>query len=45
MASHAKHGWSTLQSAFTALKFSTTTGDTLRKDVYVVKDKIYLRLY
>jgi hypothetical protein len=29
MASHAKHGWSALQSVFTAPKFSATVGDAL----------------
>jgi hypothetical protein len=29
-ASRAKHGWSTLQSAFIALKFSAAIGDALR---------------
>jgi hypothetical protein len=29
MASRAKHGWSALQSAFTAPKFSATAGDAL----------------
>jgi hypothetical protein len=30
MASCAKHGWSALQSAFTAPKFRATAGDALR---------------
>jgi hypothetical protein len=29
MASRAKHGWSVLQSAFTAPKFSASVGDAL----------------
>jgi hypothetical protein len=29
MASRAKHGWSALQSTFTAPKFSATVGDAL----------------
>jgi hypothetical protein len=29
MASRVKHGWSALQNAFTALKFSTTIEDAL----------------
>jgi hypothetical protein len=31
MASRAKHGWSALQSAFTAPKFRATAGDALNK--------------
>jgi hypothetical protein len=31
MASRVKHGWSALQNAFTALKFSTTIEDALTK--------------
>jgi hypothetical protein len=30
MASRAKHGWSALQSVFTAPKFSASVGDALR---------------
>jgi hypothetical protein len=34
MASCAKHGWSALQSAFTAPKFSATAGDALRRILF-----------
>jgi hypothetical protein len=36
MALRAKHGWSALQSTFTASKFSATAGDALRSAVMVL---------
>jgi hypothetical protein len=36
MASRAKHGWSALQSAFTAPKFSASVGDALTSHILIL---------
>jgi hypothetical protein len=44
IASHAKHGWSALQSAFTAPKFSATAGDALNQKLSPANHLIGTRL-